>query len=36
MDNALLMASGLAIVGLLFGLVVWFVGERQDRQSKHR
>ena len=36
MDNALIMASGLAIVGVLFGLAVWYIGEWQDRQSKHR
>ncbi len=36
MDNALLMASGFAVVGVVFGVVVWLIGERQDRQSKYR
>ncbi len=36
MDNALWMASGLAVVGVIFALVVRALAERQERHSKHR
>jgi hypothetical protein len=36
MANAVIMAGGFAIAGLILALVVRTIGDRQDRRVEHR